>query len=76
MLDCFLEIFSCPFIINTSLISNMEVADQMEDAIFVQKPYQVEMEKILGPGLADVQMVFLGLDLVEECLAAKAKLLQ
>ena len=54
----------------------MEVADQMEDAIVVQKPYQVEMEKILGPGLADVQMVFLGLDLVEECLAAKAKLLQ
>ena len=54
----------------------MEVADQMEDGIVVQKPYQVEMEKILGPGLADVQMVFSGLDLVEECLAAKAKLLQ
>ena len=76
MLDNLLEIFSSPYIINTSLISKMEVADQMEDGIVLRTPYQVEMGKILGLGLAELQMVFLGLDLVMvgECHAALAKL--
>ena len=71
-----MEIFSRPFILNTSLISKVEVAYQMEDGIVVQTPYQVEMDKILGPDLAELQMVFLGLDLVMvgECHAALAKL--
>ena len=78
MLDNLLEIFSSPYIINTSLISKVEVAYQMEDGIVERRPYQVEMGKILGLGLAELQMVFSGLDLVmaEECHAAPAKLLQ
>ena len=59
-------------LISTSLISKVEVVSQREDEIFVQAPYQVEMEKILGR-MAELRMVFAGL---EECHAALATLLQ